>query len=42
VVDGLGMLLHQAVVGFSRWFGATPRVTPELRQIILKDLGEAT
>lgn len=40
-VDGLGMLLHQAVVGFSRWFGATPRVTPELRRLILDDLGEA-
>ena len=23
-VDGLGMLLHQAVPGFERWFGATP------------------
>jgi shikimate dehydrogenase len=31
VVDGLGMLLHQAVPGFARWFGVTPRVTPELR-----------
>jgi shikimate dehydrogenase len=40
-VDGLGMLLHQAVVGFSRWFGTTPRVTPELRRLILDDLGEA-
>lgn len=41
-VDGLGMLLHQAVVGFSRWFGITPTVTPELRRIILKDLGEVS
>jgi len=23
-VDGLGMLLHQAVPGFERWFGVTP------------------
>ena len=23
-VDGLGMLLHQAVPGFARWFGVTP------------------
>lgn len=30
-VDGLGMLLHQAVPGFERWFGVRPEVTPELR-----------
>lgn len=30
-VDGLGMLLHQAVPGFERWFGVRPDVTPELR-----------
>lgn len=34
-VDGLGMLLHQAVPGFERWFGVRPKVTEELRQIIL-------
>ncbi|MEN3929626.1 shikimate dehydrogenase [Microvirga sp. W0021] len=39
-VDGLGMLLHQAVPGFSKWFGITPQVTPELREIILRDIGE--
>lgn len=33
-VDGLGMLLHQAVPGFEAWFGARPEVTPELRAII--------
>lgn len=33
-VDGLGMLLHQAVPGFARWFGVTPRVTPELRALL--------
>lgn len=38
-VDGLGMLLHQAVPGFERWFGVRPQVTPELRRIILDDLG---
>jgi len=38
-VDGLGMLLHQAVPGFRRWFGVTPEVTPELRAVILADLG---
>ena len=31
VVDGLGMLLHQAVPGFAAWFGVTPEVTPGLR-----------
>lgn len=35
VVDGIGMLLHQAVPGFERWFGLRPTVTEELRQKIL-------
>jgi shikimate dehydrogenase len=35
VVDGLGMLLHQAVPGFEAWFGTRPRVTPELRDFVL-------
>ncbi|WP_336801222.1 shikimate dehydrogenase [Kaistia sp. MMO-174] len=38
-VDGLGMLLHQAVPGFERWFGRRPVVTPELRRLILADMG---
>lgn len=37
-LDGLGMLLHQAVPGFERWFGVKPRVTEALRQHILADL----
>ncbi|TRC95323.1 shikimate dehydrogenase [Mesorhizobium sp. WSM4303] len=37
-VDGLGMLLHQAVPGFERWFGEKPDVTPELRQMIVADI----
>jgi shikimate dehydrogenase len=37
-VDGLGMLLHQAVPGFERWFGVRPVVTPELRALIVADL----
>ncbi|RUU59397.1 shikimate dehydrogenase, partial [Mesorhizobium sp. M7A.T.Ca.TU.009.01.1.1] len=37
-VDGLGMLLHQAVPGFERWFGVRPRVTAELRALIVADL----
>ncbi len=40
VVDGLGMLLHQAVPGFERWFGVRPQVTPALRMLLLADLGE--
>lgn len=35
VVDGLGMLLHQAVPAFEAWFGVKPEVTPDLRQYIL-------
>jgi shikimate dehydrogenase len=38
-VDGLGMLLHQAVPAFARWFGVTPIVTPELRALVEADLG---
>jgi shikimate dehydrogenase len=34
-VDGLGMLLHQGRPGFAAWFGAAPRVTPELRRALL-------
>jgi shikimate dehydrogenase len=37
-VDGLGMLLHQAVPGFERWFGKRPEVTPELRTMIVADI----
>jgi shikimate dehydrogenase len=36
--DGLGMLLHQAVRGFSLWFGVRPQVTPELRALVEADL----
>lgn len=35
VVDGLGMLLHQAVPGFERWFGHRPIVDEALRQAVL-------
>jgi shikimate dehydrogenase len=38
IVDGLGMLLHQAVPGFERWFGMRPKVTAELRAIIEADI----
>jgi shikimate dehydrogenase len=35
VVDGLGMLLHQARPGFKTWFGVEPEVTAELRAAVL-------
>lgn len=37
-LDGLGMLLHQARAGFSRWFGVEPTVDDALRQHVLADL----
>lgn len=37
-VDGLGMLLHQAVPGFERWFGVRPEVTEELRALVEADI----
>ena len=38
-VDGLGMLLHQAVPGFEAWFGVRPVVNARLRQTIEATLG---
>lgn len=35
VVDGLGMLLHQAAPGFERWFGQRPEVDEDTRQAVL-------
>lgn len=40
-VDGLGMLLHQAVPGFTAWFGPQPSVTPELRAKVIAAMGLA-
>ncbi|ATG45230.1 shikimate dehydrogenase AroE [Phaeobacter piscinae] len=34
-VDGLGMLLHQAVPGFERWFGKRPEVDAATREAAL-------
>jgi len=34
-VDGLGMLLHQGVPGFERWFGQRPEVDEATRQAVL-------
>ena len=35
IVDGLGMLLHQARPGFAAWFGIEPAVTDALRDFVL-------
>jgi shikimate dehydrogenase len=37
-VDGLGMLLYQAVPGFEKWFGVRPEVDDALRRFVLDDL----
>jgi shikimate dehydrogenase len=37
VVDGLGMLLHQAVPGFERWFGVRPEVDQATRDAVLSE-----
>jgi shikimate dehydrogenase len=37
-VDGLGMLLYQAVPGFEKWFGVRPQVTSELRALLIADI----
>ena len=34
-VEGLGMLLHQAVPGFAHWGGVTPVVDHDLRAAVL-------
>lgn len=39
-IDGLGMLLHQAVPGFERWFGVRPAVTAGLRAHVVGDLAK--
>lgn len=36
IVDGLGMLLHQAAPGFERWFGKRPEVDDETRRVVLE------
>lgn len=40
-VDGLGMLLHQAVPGFEKWFGVRPDVTSELYDLVAENIREA-
>jgi shikimate dehydrogenase len=41
-VDGLSMLLYQAVDGFSHWFGVTPKVTGEQRAMLEADIRAKT
>ena len=37
-IDGLGMLLHQAVPGFEKWFGRRPVVDEALRSLVIADM----
>jgi shikimate dehydrogenase len=37
-IDGLGMLMHQAVPSFAAFFGVTPEVTPGLRAALVRAL----
>ncbi len=41
IVPGLGMLLHQAVPGFEKWFGVRPKVTKRLHDLVAKDIDPA-
>jgi len=41
VLDGVGMLLYQAVRGFELWFGVKPEVTKELYELIAADVQKA-
>lgn len=38
IMDGLGMLMHQAVPAFAAWFGVRPTVTQALRSHLLEAL----
>ena len=38
IVDGLGMLLHQARFGFAAWFGVEPKVSRALREHVLNEM----
>ncbi|KAF0118195.1 MAG: aroE [Rhodospirillaceae bacterium] len=35
IIEGIGMLLHQARPGFTAWFGVEPEVTAEVRSFVL-------
>jgi shikimate dehydrogenase len=40
IVDGIGMLLHQARPGFAAWFGTEPAVDDGLKDFVLAGLGD--
>ena len=42
VVDGLGMLIHQARPAFAAWFGVFPDATEQLRSLLIQDLEAST
>ncbi|AOX19423.1 shikimate dehydrogenase [Kozakia baliensis] len=37
-IDGLGMLMYQARAGFAAWFGVTPEVDEETRELLVRSL----
>jgi shikimate dehydrogenase len=39
VLDGLGMLMHQAAPSFEAFFGVKPKVSPGLRARLVEALG---
>lgn len=42
IVDGLGMLIHQARPGFAAWFGVEPVPSVILRDLLERDLADKT
>ncbi len=38
ILNGLDMLIYQAVPGFYKWFGKEPEITPELRLLLTTEL----
>lgn len=41
IIDGLGMLLHQAVPGFEAWYGVKPVVDDTARLLLITDIMRA-
>ena len=37
-VDGLGMLIYQAIPGFEKWFGTRPNVSEDLKNELMAEL----